>query len=214
MVENLNGAGFALEFARAYWVVRQKFRDGDGEKKEEWHRHFSHPPLWTRLMLKKRKECPEQILDCGPVLSQVASKFDLHYPDGEPLHLDAVFSKQPPRWAPMCVAIEHENKVDGFDQEIQKLVSVRCPLKVGITYTPYREYDNSKEALQGICQKIKGHWDRMCPQLGAEPEDTEYLFLVGDEFEAKELKWYYKSFRADDGYLSGFSTLADGSDST
>jgi hypothetical protein len=201
MTENLNGERFAREFAQAYWVVREKFKD-----KEEWSRHFSNPALWTRLMLKKKKECPERIQDCKPVLSQVASKFALHYQDGEPLHLDAVFAKEP-RWAPMCVAIEHENKVEGFYQEIQKLISVRCPLKVGITYTPYSQYDNTEKALQNLCQDIKQHWDRMCLELGGEPEGTEYLFLVGDEVEAKEWKWYYKSFRVGDGYQSGFQPV-------
>jgi hypothetical protein len=108
----------------------------------------------------------------------------------------------------MLVAVEHENDSRGFEQEVQKLISVRSRLKVGITYTRYRNYENCDEALRLICEEtIRPTWDRVLMSLGEEHKDTEYLFLIGHEKEAKELKWYYKSFRASDGYRPQFDPL-------
>jgi hypothetical protein len=197
-------SSFAHAFVTAYGTVRNRFADDD-----EWSQYFSDNSLFTRLMLRKRETLiPEQIRDCQPVLVQVAKRFELYHMDGEPLHLDAVFSRQL-RWAPMFAAIEHENNSTTFEQEVQKLISVRCQLKVGITYTPYRRSDRRKHLLRDICEKkIKPHWDRTCVELGQEPSDTEYLFLVGHEERAKELAWYVKSFRVGDGYRPGFDLLS------
>jgi hypothetical protein len=51
------------------------------------------------------------------------------------MHFDALFCKADAAdWFPVAAAVEHENDPDGFDREIKKLLTVRAPLKVGITY--------------------------------------------------------------------------------
>jgi hypothetical protein len=48
-----------------------------------------------------------------------------------PFRAGSVFSVEK-GWFPIVVAIEHENACAGFESEVMKLFSVRCPLKVGI----------------------------------------------------------------------------------
>ncbi len=77
------------------------------------------------------------------------------------------------------VAIEHENFATYFHSEVQKLLSVRCPLKVGITYT-YSATKQRNNQLQRIENTIWKNWSEARKTIG-EDARTEYLFLVGTE---------------------------------
>jgi hypothetical protein len=50
------------------------------------------------------------------------------------MNLDLVFYEEGTGGCPLAVAIEHENDPRGFEDEMDKLFSVRSGLKVGITY--------------------------------------------------------------------------------
>jgi hypothetical protein len=66
------------------------------------------------------------------VLPRVAKALGLEH-QHEYLHLDLVFFPKGDPWGNLIV-VEHENQIDGFGEEIEKLMSVLAPLKVGITY--------------------------------------------------------------------------------
>ncbi len=102
----------------------------------------------------------------------------------------------------MRVAFEHENDHRGFLQEIVKLLSVRCPLKVGVTYTLLFGERNNPQARQEILKSIGEQVDRsfaMIQGVTGEDTTTEYLFLVGAEETVRELKWYKLRFSAATG---------------
>lgn len=70
------------------------------------------------------------------VIRQTAQDLNLIAYRGEPLHIDAIFTTTKQwDWFPINVAIEHENDPRGFHGEINKLISVRSSLKIGITYS-------------------------------------------------------------------------------
>jgi hypothetical protein len=83
---------------------------------------------------------------------------------------------------PLVVAIEHENDVRTFDQEIAKLSQIRCPLKVGVTYAlglsvPAKESETDRLGLQ-LKTSLRDINSLIEIQ---EAPDAEYLYLFGIE---------------------------------
>jgi|SRR5580700_889817 hypothetical protein len=118
------------------------------------------------------------------VLPQVADKLGLRH-QHEYLHSDLVlFSKGDP-WGNL-VFVEHENQIGGFGEEIEKLMSVLAPLKVGITYGSAEQGSRLQDTLQ------KYFADRH-PSIHEAPE-TEYLFLLGAPVDGELWGWKYLSF--------------------
>lgn len=151
----------------------------------QWNRRAW--PCWTKFMLAHPSS----------VLTQTAEKLKLHYYDGEPLRLDAVFSTEEESWFPILVALEHEAKPREFvKDEVKKLLSVRSNLKVGITYVwdDAQAGSNRKRIEQGTREQF----DKM-GSSPAEAPRTEYLFLVGTESGNKILCWHSLQFRASEG---------------
>ena len=111
---------FREKFLDSYRMARESHRD-------EWDAIWTDTARWSNLM----------IYDPGSVVKSVAEGLHLKCHQREPLSFDAVFVKptNPPwDWFPVVVAIEHENNPKTFDGEVKKLLSIRCRLKVGITY--------------------------------------------------------------------------------
>src|SRR5580658_3153210 len=83
-----------------------------------------------------------------------------------------------------------------------KLLSVRCPLKVGITYSRLDGQENTDGNRLGVRERI--HADitealsRVRDAIGEDPA-TEYLFLIGAEEKPTEMSWFALSFTAADG---------------
>jgi hypothetical protein len=134
------------------------------------------------------------------VLASTAMRLGLEYWEREPFRLDGVFYEHGAAVAqnfpfPILVAIEHEFHRRGFDTEIARLLSVRCPLKVGITYSPRSKFEENlsrlKASITSLHEKIGG-------SVGEDPK-SEYLFLVGIEKEPFDLAWWALSFRTIDG---------------
>jgi hypothetical protein len=125
------------------------------------------------------------------VLPLVAKKLKLGY-QHEYLNLDLVFFHEGQYWGNF-VAVEHENAIRSFGEELEKLMSVLAPLKVGITYR-----ENAKEGfdLEALIQEYFGtrhHSIREAPE-------TEYLFLLGVwKKNPKVLAWKYLSFKCPNG---------------
>jgi hypothetical protein len=180
---------FGHAFLRSYAECRVALAD------TAWHETWRSPDRWTALMLSEG----------ASVIAKTAECLKVEYRKREPLRLDAVFCcnksahlhLSPP--FPVLVAIEHENDPDCFDEEIRKLCLVRCPLKVGITYTlggPSIDHALERERIR--CGIVK--WISRMNRIIGEERTTEYAFLVGSEEEKlKELQWYALIFSASDG---------------
>lgn len=132
-------------------------------------------------------------LEC--VLPLTARKLALSF-QPEYLHLDVVLFPPGEPWGNLVV-IEHENAVGTFEQEIEKLMSVLAPLKVGITYL----WKNRPGTVAAIVEKILKYFATRNPAI-KEPIGTEYLFLVGVEKEHRALKWNYFSLAYPNVYES------------
>jgi len=201
---------FLQTFLESYRECRQAFGDDQWERMCEGGR-------WNGFMMGTTGQ-PEPL--GKSVLVQTADKLGLCYGRGEPLRLDAVFHERPdPDVArtpdarfPMLVVIEHENERRGIWNEMQKLLSVRSPLKVLITYTRryFAREQRAQERLKEIGEVVKGHWERACRVLGRE-EATEYLIIVGDEPEKGKPSWYAMDFSGTQGPVTKEFQPASGS---
>ena len=84
---------------------------------------------------------------------------------------------------PILVAVEFENNIATFSSELARLVHIRCPLKVGITYTT-TQMPGTPEMLNRSRQKAQRDLQSMLAIMAKlTPEDarTEYLILLADE---------------------------------
>ena len=187
----------AREFCDAvvdsYTKVRVRFPD-----RERWRHVWA--ALSTQLWLALPSEKPPDEAPLS-VLSETAASLHLVYAAREQLHLDAIFSSKE-TWFPIVVAIESENVHTTFEQEIRKLLSVRCPLKVGMTGFNTSPAGEAKK-LQAIERTIKAKFREISSVIQEDP-NSEYLFLVSVEFNGeKEISnWYSLDFRASEGPLN------------
>jgi hypothetical protein len=166
-----SAADFHAAFLRAYKQARER---GDAQ----WQNIWTNTNAWSQLM----------IYDPEAVVRVIAPSLNLQCWVGEPFRLDAVFyAKNANHWFPMHVAIEHENAPRGFRDEIQKLLSVRCPLKVGITYA--LKSDGSLPDLQAVVEEDVRREFAAANALIQEDGATEYLFLLGCEANTFQLQW-------------------------
>jgi hypothetical protein len=193
-----NANDFKRRFLESYNELHERLSSA-GRWEEIWKKQWNGFMLW--------QQTGEWTPPAGDsVLALTARKMNLQYNNGEPLRLDAAFcalNNQHP-WFPMEVAIEHENEARGFETEILKLLSIRCRLKVGITYTGYN-YRTAKSGNERIREIIEDRFEIARRQ--GEEHSTEYLFLVGtDGWQDKddirprlECKWYELEFSAGKG---------------
>ena len=157
-------------------------------------------PRWNELMMAQLISSAALMPAKRSVLARTAHALGLSYWQGQPLTVDAVFSWKG-AWFPISAAIEHENDWRGFEAEVMKLFSIRCPLKVGITYARDSKIEACSKWLVSV---LEGDFRDAVSRIGAEPPATEYLFLIGGESEDKDIScWYSLVFRAGDGPHGG-----------
>jgi len=181
---------FREAFLASYTKVRSCFSD-----RARWSEVFR---AWNTLMLWQPTATyhPPEEIELS-ILGETAKRLGVSYQNGEPLRIDAVFSAQRNDWFPMLVAVEHENDWRGFESEVRKLLSVRCPLKVGITYTG--ESPKGEQYRARIARIIEEDFAEIS-NLAEEGPQTEYLFLIGAESDDKEIScWYSLGFQARTG---------------
>lgn len=179
--------GWAMSFARGFQAAYDEARAlflPDAWKRlwvTDWNRFV----LWHGVPPQSKS-----------LLEMTAERMGLDYWDREPFRVDAAFVPHGRQVIgtlplPLIVAIEHENAFRGFREEIAKLVHIRCPLKVGITYSllgsPSRDPDISSARSQ-----IE-NWIAEVDKLVSAREDpaNEYLYLLGVESEPFTLEWNY-----------------------
>ena len=184
------------QFLNAFFEAYKRSRDIF--TMETWQEVWTKK--WNEFILWKNGKPPEP-LDKS-VLHQTAGKLNLEYWEGEPLKLDSAFYARESAPVgnlpfPILVALEHENDHRGFNHEIAKLLSIRCPLKVGITYTLLWGATNTAEGRQStldlIRQEVCESSARISQVISEDPK-TQYLFLVGCEESPLSLGWYALHF--------------------
>ena len=184
---------FLASFTAEYDAARR------GHTEAAWAAIWGDEKAWTRLMIKEK----------DAVMRSVAPRLGLTCAPGEPLRYDAVFvSGGAEQWErfPILVAIEHENSWGKFDHEIAKLFTIRCPLKVGVTYLPL----NWGHQFNMVVGKISRHietWFGLIKCHSAEDPAVEYLFMIGREVEPLKLEWNALAFRAGDGPQGSFQPI-------
>jgi hypothetical protein len=185
---------FRTGFVAAYRAARERHRN-------DWRDTWMSTVRWSGLMIYNAKPSADE----DAVVRSVASDLGLKCHRGEPFGFDAVFYKRDAEnweweWFPILVAIEHENARTIFDGEVKKLLSIRCALKVGITYALSDTNLPFAGIHSGIARNIENRFNTIQAAIIEDPK-TEYLFLIGTETkdELFELKWYSLEFRAGDG---------------
>lgn len=190
MVEN-----FIDAFRRAFQEARHRLA-------AEWDTTWSTQTNWNHLMIQTTAD-----LNPRPptVVEHTAKLMDIKCWPGEPFSLDAVFvpkecRREGPYPYPILVALEHENEVSGFDNEITKLHYIRCPLKVGITYALMGK-NNALPRTSEYQTQIGATAARVAAELARytrETPETKYLFLVGSEESPRTLTWHALEYGASD----------------
>ena len=178
---------FAADFRAAFLAAYQQARERYGPA--EWEEMWTDPKAWSKVMIYNE----------DAVVRVVAPRLNLQCWPGEPLHLDAIFfERDADYWLPIHIAIEHENAASGFREEIQKLLSIRCPLKVGITYGLTSDSGSLSDLRARTEDKIR---QEIFAVNAVMQEDlrTEYLFLIGCEIKRFELQWFSLIFNAASG---------------
>lgn len=150
--------------------------------------------IWNDIWSDTNKWSCFMIYNDDSVVRGIASELDLKCFPREPLHIDAVFTKtQEWSWFPISIAVEHENDPSGFHGEIEKLMSIDCPLKVGITYSILG--DKKVEYVRNKIEKSFFESLEMVKTIGE--RSCEYVFIIGNEIEGheKEIFWEYAVFQ-------------------
>lgn len=185
---------FRTEFVAAYRAARERHHD-------DWDAIWSDVNRWSALMIYNAKPSSDE----DAVVRTVASQLGLSCHPGEPLRVDAVFVKGNAAKRvsfPALVAVEHENVWQTFAVEIQRLLSIRCRLKVGITYSLRDPNNPFAERHSCIARMIENNFNTINSEI-SEDNNTQYLFLIGTEVEVRELEWFSFEFRAGDGPRRG-----------
>ena len=182
----------AVQFYDAFLKRYEQERKSHNDN--EWEKVWTDTNLWSNLMIYRK----------NAVLREVAQSLYLQCYDREPLRLDAVFTTPDPKsqqlwdWFPIIVAIEHENNPWGFHGEINKLFSICCALKVGITYALLDQRKKPDEIKRIILDRIKRSYESRGSLINEDPK-TEYLFLIGHECKPRMIEWSALMFNAGQG---------------
>jgi len=160
--------------------------DTDDGRKSAWEN-------WTAFMTEKQSKnggyWPPHGSAGKCVLRVTAEKLGLEL-QHEYLHLDLVLFPKGEPWGNF-VAIEHENAIGSFGEEIEKLMCVLAPLKVGITLGEAKSASNLEHKIQ--------QYFRTRHTSILEPPGTEYLFLLAARKEGPVRSWKQLSFKCSDG---------------
>jgi hypothetical protein len=146
---------------------------------------------WTSFMTGKRGRAGTS-WEKDAVLEVTAKKLDLRW-EHEYLNLDLVLFPSGKDWGNF-VCIEHENEIDQFVEELEKLMSVLAPLKVGITY----DWRGNAKKQSTLLAQIQEHCRTRHRSILEAPQ-TEYLFLLGIGERFDSMTWKYLSFTCGDG---------------
>ena len=201
---SINKLVTAADFFEAFEKCWEEEALGADKKtlKSEVSECYPQSTEWTRFMLgDKGSEKPGEMEDAflhKVKVKLAASRNSLEMARG--WHkLDAMFYRgdtlfNSDGYPPILdVLIEHEND-DDVEVEMWKLLMFRSPLKVIIFYDwgdNAKKEGNSEKRKKWLPDKLR-ELTRMAirvEQLWPENKDTEYLFIVGNRGEKKQICW-------------------------
>lgn len=91
------------------------------------------------------------------------------------------------------VAIMHENIFSNIGPEMEKLIHIRSPLKVLITYAPYQADKGVNKNLLAIRNMLTDTWKGVDGSSHLIDEDSEFLIIIGDREKktdkTRDIKW-------------------------
>lgn len=181
------GDDFRSAFLEEYEKART-IADSEG-----WAETWGDGTKWACFMLWKTPENGE-----NPLLRRVAHRLGLEYwGQGEPFRVDAAMYESGRRIIgsipfPIKIAIEHEFNVRTIAEEFSRLIHLRVPLKVIITYATTdtsgqgRRIGHARTQVEGAFRELAGRFASDFP----ESADSEYLVLIGEETSPKVLFWH------------------------
>jgi hypothetical protein len=150
---------------------------------------------WNRFMLWN----PEGPLDKA-VLRLTAEKMGLEHWERQPFTFDGAFLGKSFRLVgntpvPIIAVFEHENDIRGFEQEVLKLACMRCPLKIGLTYSkPESRSKSEAQILDWVRDTLREVGERVAEDLR-----SEYVYLLGVDRLPFGADWYHLTFDAASG---------------
>ena len=177
----------ARQFLKAF---RQQWEE---ENADDIRPIYPEKRLWTGFMLGKKGACHDSFLH------RVSIRLNLQMAR-EWYTLDCVYYREETNLYgdggyPAClqVLIEHENGED-VETEMYKLLMFRSPLKVLIFYDYDEDRKNTEKSRTWLQRKLTTLLDmgRQVDSHWPEADNTEYLFLVGNREDEKQLpRWRY-----------------------
>jgi hypothetical protein len=91
------------------------------------------------------------------------------------------------------VAVMHENIFSNIGPEMEKLIHIRSPLKVLITYAPYQADKGVNKNLLAIRNMLTDTWKCVDGSSHLIDEDSEFLIIIGDREKktdkTSDIKW-------------------------
>ena len=147
---------------------------------------------WTEAMLTDKKEAFLKQVKCK--LAGTLSR-EMYYWDEELFRVDVGFVSECNDYMntdgkytyPLFfdVLIEHENNMHKIHEEMWKLIFVRSPLKVIVSY------GHLKDGVQEKINECIGYLQNANAAF-PENEDTRYLFIIGNHVDEK-IRWRWAS---------------------
>jgi hypothetical protein len=157
------------------------------------------------------------------VMKGVAAELGVHWWRGEPFRLDGALVDKEPKTIgcypfPLLVAFEHEHNCVSISEEITKLLQIRAPLKVAITYV-FGWHNGSENQLpqqrdeawaKNEIVRVHRVLNTMLKNYVMEDDRIEYLYLLGVESELRHLKWEALMFGAsEDPQIENWTTVIE-----
>lgn len=179
---------FRRAFAEAYTECHSIF--AAEARLRNYHVDWNHFMLWD----------PEPPLQKS-VLHLTAEKMGLNYCKKEPFRFDGAFVAENHRCVgghyplPMISVFEHESGIERFEKDIVKLATIRCPLKIGITYTKPNLRSEAEDKISKWVLEIR----RVLNELTKEDPKCEYVYLLGVDKQPFMVDWYHLSFEEASG---------------
>lgn len=91
------------------------------------------------------------------------------------------------------VVIEHENIFSNIGNKMEKLIHIKSPLKILITYAPYQADKGVNKNLLAIKNMLSDIWEKVDDSGHLMDEGSEFLIIIGDRErktdKTSDIKW-------------------------
>lgn len=183
------------------------------ENNESFSELWKEPKVWTQRVLgpshdnDSKSRLGKSVKDTFENLRYRPEEWKVDLVMAKEQHnwpIPKVWKKWPEKWAEFFwpityeVLIEHEDSCSISYEEMAKLIHLRAPLKVLITYTHEAGHEQSegliKETQEQFEAMLKAAWNSF-----PENPETEYLLIIGQlegEGDQSKVNWFYTIYSA------------------